>query len=1212
VEIEISILLAIESAVRSMNDANNKRKRGVTLTIVGRNKLATARDRCEQQHNFGNRYTIEQLSELTALSPNTLNKILIHNTAVDKSTLARCFTTFGLLLTPDDCQYQNGAVPQIQTELPQAVDRYLAWGEAPDVSIFYGRDRELQTLTDWIEGDRCRLVAIVGMGGMGKTALATKLAYELQSQFTAICWRSLRNAPSLASLLPELIQICSQERDIVVPGSTTADRISQLIHHLGQNRCLLVLDNVETILQSGNSSQLAGNYRSDYEDYGLLFERIGTSIHQSCLLLTSREKPTNIAYLAADDRPSRISTLAGLDRASSDRLFNEKALSASPVGRARLVHIYNGNPLALKIVATTVEELFDRDIDSFLAEETFIFDEIRQLFDRQFERLSEQERLVMYWLTIERTLVTLADLQAQIVPTAAKSEPIETLKSLGRRCLTEQSQGKFTQPTAIFEYMTERLVERIAIELQQWNGRSQPTDLPLWWSLPLLKAGSPEYIRTSQRQQILTPIAERSILHFGSIDNLVAHLQAILASLQRNTPNLANYGGGNLFNLLHHLQVDLSGYDFSHLALWQTDFQGMTLHDVNLTGADLSQSLFTKTFGRVYAMAISPDGRILATSDDSGTIWLWRISDRQPIGKLVGHSNFSWALLFIPDLQLLVSASQDGKIGIWDLQTQAHKQWLQTDEYPVHSIAYDRRQRTLVSGHGNGTVRVWSSQTWLEIANWRTHDEPSVYALPVAFSPDYRTLATGSSHGTIKLWNATDWQLEKALAAEGAQFFYALAFSYDGRMLVGGSDDVLVVWDIASGDAIHQLQGHQSRSNSIVASPNTNIFASGSIDTTIKIWDFTTGKLIKTIAEHQDWIWSLQFSPDGKFLTSSCADQSVRFWDTTTWQCVQGWTGYNNMFWGMTFNRDGSKLLTASQDGFVRMWDLSTRRIMRTFHDRDRPSDVWSVDWYADTIASSQGNGLIHLWDADCGERLRTCAAHQGTVWTVKFSPDGRLLASAGIDSTMCLWSVATGELVAGPIVIDSIVRSLCFSPDGRYLATANFDGVWRLWEVATATLVGSYRGHTSWLWSIDFSADGCWIATGSSDRTVKLWDAATGHLIHTFTGHTKEISFVRFSPDCSYLAACSNVGETFIWQIADRSRVWTSNNFDGAIICFSPDGRWLANCLNSVITIEDWLTDVDGYTLELRPPYHGMQIANVSGLTPATISMLEALGAIS
>jgi AAA ATPase domain len=513
---------------------NARRKRGIILTNIGRDKLMTARARWEQQQNNGIRYKIEQLSEITELAPNTLNKILIHNTYVDKSTLARCFKSFGAILTPDDYEYRSSKqTERQQTDLQPVGNRnsYLSWGEAPDVSTFYGRERELQTLTDWVQRDRCRLIAIVGMGGMGKTTLVTKLAHQLQSQFTTICWRSLRNAPVLSSLLPDLIRVCSQDRELVAISSTSADRISQLLSHLDRHRCLLIFDNIEAILQAGKADNLAGRYRQHYEDYGEFFERIGTSIHQSCLLLTSREKPANIAYLASADRPIRMSSLMGLDLANSNYLFDAKSLSGSPLGRSKLVEIYTGNPLALKIVATTIEELFDLDIDCFLAAETFIFDEIRQLFDQQFERLSEREQMVMYWLAIERELVGWQDLQAEIVPPIAKVELLDTLKSLRRRCLIEQSQGKFTQQAAILEYVTERTLAHICMELWGWNESKNLARCPLWWSHLLLKAQLPEHRRTVQRLQILQPIVEWLILEFGSIDNLVERLQRIISSL---------------------------------------------------------------------------------------------------------------------------------------------------------------------------------------------------------------------------------------------------------------------------------------------------------------------------------------------------------------------------------------------------------------------------------------------------------------------------------------------------------------------------------------------------------------------------------------------------------------------------------------------------------------------------------------------------------
>jgi hypothetical protein len=450
-----------------MTISTNKRKRGVWLTNIGRHKLEIARSQQEREDNFGDRYTIEELSGITGLAPNTINKIIYQKGSVDRSTLDRYFTSFGSILDSNDYQYSpvlecDAAIGQIDRQLTVKT-KSLDWGEAPDVSIFYGRDRELRHLATWVQTDRCRLAAILGMGGIGKTALVTKLAQQLQSQFTVVVWRSLRNARSLGSLLSDLIQVCSQGQEIAVPGSTISAQISQLLSHLNQRKCLLILDNVEAILQSGELSN-AGNYRHNYADYEEFFERLGTSLHQSTVLLTSREQPSNIGYLAADNLPIRIFSLMGLDLAGSDRLFDTKGLSASIAGRSRLVEIYTGNPLALKIVATTIAELFDGNIDEFLATETFIFDEIRQLLDQQFDRLSANEQIVMYWLAIERQLNPW-QVQAEIVPEIAKINLLETLKSLGRRCLIEQNQGKFTQQGVVIEYVTERAIDRVEREL---------------------------------------------------------------------------------------------------------------------------------------------------------------------------------------------------------------------------------------------------------------------------------------------------------------------------------------------------------------------------------------------------------------------------------------------------------------------------------------------------------------------------------------------------------------------------------------------------------------------------------------------------------------------------------------------------------------------------------------------------------------------------
>ena len=174
------------------------------------------------------------------------------------------------------------------------------WGEAPDVPIFHGRQQELETLEQWIIQDKHRLITIVGFagigktslvkGGIGKTDLSLQLSHKVRKDFEYLIWRRLLNAPPLEILLTQLIEFISDEGEIEL-GTTADGLITQLLHYLKQRRCLLILDNIESILQSIDVSE---SYRPGYEGYGNFFQRIGTSEHQSCLLLTSRVKPRDI------------------------------------------------------------------------------------------------------------------------------------------------------------------------------------------------------------------------------------------------------------------------------------------------------------------------------------------------------------------------------------------------------------------------------------------------------------------------------------------------------------------------------------------------------------------------------------------------------------------------------------------------------------------------------------------------------------------------------------------------------------------------------------------------------------------------------------------------------------------------------------------------------------------------------------------------------
>jgi len=191
------------------------------------------------------------------------------------------------------------------------------WGEAPHTSQFYGRDKELAQLKQWIIDDCCRMVAVLGVGGIGKTSLAATLVDQIQEEFDYVFWRSLQNAPPLKSILQDCIKFISDQQQIDLPEDIEG-QLSILMDYLRKSRTLLILDNGESILQAGDRT---GQYRHGYEGYGKLLQRVGETRHQSCLLLTSREKPKEIARLEGNISPVHSLQLPGLEQMAGHKLL---------------------------------------------------------------------------------------------------------------------------------------------------------------------------------------------------------------------------------------------------------------------------------------------------------------------------------------------------------------------------------------------------------------------------------------------------------------------------------------------------------------------------------------------------------------------------------------------------------------------------------------------------------------------------------------------------------------------------------------------------------------------------------------------------------------------------------------------------------------------------------------------------------------------------
>ncbi len=589
-------------------------------------------------------------------------------------------------------------------------------------------------------------------------------------------------------------------------------------------------------------------------------------------------------------------------------------------------------------------------------------------------------------------------------------------------------------------------------------------------------------------------------------------------------------------------------------------------------------------------LAISPDLRTVALGGTDRPVVLVDTSDGKPRGGPIpfpgGALRGAW------ESDVLVLGGPSGAITVFDGRNPGATSTTYDVGGTVEALALTRDARRLVVAvNGPDVVRkrfrlfVKDLSTGFDLVE-RVGDDAS--GSSVAFSDDGRSIALGGWNHRVQLWRAGDLAPERSLAGH-SNSVSALAFLGDDRLVSGGHDRSVIVWNTKTGEAGVARRGHAAVVDAISPAPGGRHIASAARDGTVRVWDAEPGTpatVLEVGAPGEPAV--ARYAADGAWLLAATPSE-LRRWPVAGRRPPERLAGHRGVAEGnqlpyvydVDWSPDGAHLLSSGWDGTLRIWDAATGRLERTLEcDALVRSGGWAPD--GRSVAAACGDGTVHGFDAADGSArgvrkglreagagalaytpsggallvsgrgfdlesldptthatVATWRGHEAAVFSAAYSADGALCATGDAAGVCLLRDGATGDVKARLADDLLAVHGVAFSPDATQIALAGKDRTVRVVDVRSRRVLHSLKGHADAVYCVAWTPDGTRIASGSSDGTIRLFDASSGAELLVLTGHTAYVMAVAFSPDGATLASASGDNTVRLWSSTPFAERW-------------------------------------------------------------------------
>ncbi|MBI1747734.1 MAG: hypothetical protein HYR55_14270 [Acidobacteria bacterium] len=555
-------------------------------------------------------------------------------------------------------------------------------------------------------------------------------------------------------------------------------------------------------------------------------------------------------------------------------------------------------------------------------------------------------------------------------------------------------------------------------------------------------------------------------------------------------------------------------------------------------------------FGHVNGLAYSPNGSRLAVSSSS-MIQILNATSLAVEGAMIWHNSWVNSVAWSPDGRRVVSGSSDGTLMIWSAETYQLITTLRDHESAVLCVAWSPNGRFIASGSMDETVKIWNPDTYQVIGTYEGHNGR---VLTLAIAPDNRRIASGSFDGDVHIWDVQSFERLHARPNPSSQV-WAVAWSPNGRQLAVGMERTAEIWNTETYELTRSLTGYNWYVYSLVWSPNGDRLACGGYGE-IKIWNTQTYAVLSTIRQ-LDRILAIEWSRDGQRIISGSSDTTILIWNARDYQLVGTVSGHVGSVDSVEWSPDGRRIATASMDGTIRMWNSQTYELIRVLRDHLYP--VYAVAWSPDgqRFASASKDASVRVFDSTTYQAT-ILIEHTDAMKALAWSPDRKWLAAGSSDGTLMIWDAETYELVRSLPGHVGGIMSMAWSPDSKQIACGSYQSI-RVWDLDTFRILRTIEGHTSHVTSLAWSKDGRRLASASWDETLKIWDGATYQVISTLR-HGSGVLSVSWSSDNKRILAGS-YKEIKVWN-GDNYRELAAISTPDAVLAaaWSPDGRQIVS----------------------------------------------------